>query len=73
MDIKSNPNVTHPAVFESDEMKLRHKRAGKHEVPRRFIQQTVVGWLLSMVLFVDFVIEYSFPTCRSEHVVDGGR
>ncbi|XP_062710341.1 uncharacterized protein LOC134288706 [Aedes albopictus] len=41
-ELKANSNLSHPTVFESEEMKLRHKRAGKHEVPRRMIQQTVV-------------------------------
>uniref|UniRef100_A0A182QFD5 protein kinase C n=1 Tax=Anopheles farauti TaxID=69004 RepID=A0A182QFD5_9DIPT len=31
---------THPTVYESEEMRVRHKRAGKHEVPRRLMQQT---------------------------------
>lgn len=34
-------SASHPTVYESEECKVRHKRAAKHEVPRRLLQQTV--------------------------------
>ncbi|XP_062553018.1 uncharacterized protein LOC134218150 [Armigeres subalbatus] len=41
-ELKAKPNPSHPTVFESEDMKLRHKRAAKHEVPRRMVQQQAV-------------------------------
>ncbi|XP_058459794.1 uncharacterized protein LOC131435673 [Malaya genurostris] len=41
-ELKSSANVTHPTIYESEEMKLRHKRAAKHEVPRRLMQHNTV-------------------------------
>ncbi|XP_050073933.1 uncharacterized protein LOC126561681 [Anopheles maculipalpis] len=47
----SNPNIdpAHPTVYESEEMRVRHKRAGKHEVPRRLMQQTIDQNTLSTI------------------------
>ncbi|XP_055629648.1 serine-rich adhesin for platelets [Toxorhynchites rutilus septentrionalis] len=39
LEMKSTSNVTHPTIYESEEMKLRHKRAARHEIPRRLQQQ----------------------------------
>lgn len=49
VELKSGTNVTHPTIYESEEMKVRHKRAGKHEVPRRVLQQTVDQSTLSTI------------------------
>uniref|UniRef100_A0A182WIL5 protein kinase C n=1 Tax=Anopheles minimus TaxID=112268 RepID=A0A182WIL5_9DIPT len=40
---------SHPTVYESEEMRVRHKRAGKHEVPRRLMQQTIDQNTLSTI------------------------
>ncbi|XP_055609686.1 uncharacterized protein LOC129756721 [Uranotaenia lowii] len=48
-ELKSTSNVTHPTIYESEEMKLRHRRATKHEVPRRVAQQTVDQSTLSTI------------------------
>lgn len=37
----ADPAQHHPTVYESEEMRVRHKRAGKHEMPRRLMQQTI--------------------------------
>ncbi|EDS35200.1 protein kinase C [Culex quinquefasciatus] len=42
-------SASHPTVYESEECKVRHKRAGKHEVPRRLLQQTVDQSTLSTI------------------------
>uniref|UniRef100_A0A182P3N8 C2 domain-containing protein n=1 Tax=Anopheles epiroticus TaxID=199890 RepID=A0A182P3N8_9DIPT len=38
-----------PTVYESEEMRVRHKRAGKHEVPRRLMQQNIDQNTLSTI------------------------
>ncbi|XP_052861214.1 uncharacterized protein LOC128268219 [Anopheles cruzii] len=43
-----NPTDTQ-SIFESDEMKVRHKRAGKHDVPRRLMQQPIDQNTLSTI------------------------
>uniref|UniRef100_A0A4Y0BPA7 Uncharacterized protein n=1 Tax=Anopheles funestus TaxID=62324 RepID=A0A4Y0BPA7_ANOFN len=47
----AHPNIgpSHPTVYESEEMRVRHKRAGKHEVPRRLMQQTIDQNTLSTI------------------------
>ncbi|XP_058834660.1 uncharacterized protein LOC131691920 [Topomyia yanbarensis] len=47
--IKPTTDVTQPTIYESEEMKLRHKRATKHEVPRRLMQHTAEQSTLSTV------------------------
>uniref|UniRef100_A0AAG5DCC6 Uncharacterized protein n=1 Tax=Anopheles atroparvus TaxID=41427 RepID=A0AAG5DCC6_ANOAO len=49
MELKSNSKMAHPSIFESEEMKVRHKRAGKHEVPRRLMQQPIEQNTLSTI------------------------
>ncbi|XP_035792133.1 uncharacterized protein LOC118466653 [Anopheles albimanus] len=44
----SNPTQSQP-IFESEEMRVRHKRAGKHEVPRRLMQQPIDQNTLSTI------------------------
>ncbi|XP_055537529.1 uncharacterized protein LOC129725558 isoform X2 [Wyeomyia smithii] len=42
IDTRTPSNATHPTIFESEEMKVHHKRAAKHDIPRRrLLQQTV--------------------------------
>ncbi|XP_052897399.1 uncharacterized protein LOC128304277 [Anopheles moucheti] len=45
------PNIdpSHPTVYESEEIRVRHKRVGKHEVPRRLMQQTIDQNTLSTI------------------------
>ncbi|XP_061507653.1 uncharacterized protein LOC5666980 [Anopheles gambiae] len=45
----ADPAQHHPTVYESDEMRVRHKRAGKHEMPRRLMQQTIDQNTLSTI------------------------
>ncbi|XP_053662444.1 uncharacterized protein LOC128711587 [Anopheles marshallii] len=45
----SNIDPSHPTVYESEEIRVRHKRAGKHEVPRRLMQQTIDQNTLSTI------------------------
>uniref|UniRef100_A0A182MDH0 Uncharacterized protein n=1 Tax=Anopheles culicifacies TaxID=139723 RepID=A0A182MDH0_9DIPT len=44
-----NTDPAHPTVYESEEIRVRHKRAGKHEVPRRLMQQTIDQNTLSTI------------------------